>query len=330
MRYFKHRAVILALSLVTFVFLIATKGLAQTEIRWNTVAPSPVGTAEAASAVVGGKLYQIGGYTSKWRPTSRTDVYDPATNTWTRLADAPRRLTHAGVAANQENIYLAGGYVGKPEGGQLFATRAVWRYHIPTNTWYAMPPLPQARGSGGFSNLRGELHFFGGADLNRIDRNNHWVLNLNNLAAGWSESTPLPNARSHLGDAIISGKIYAIGGQHSYDHSLTTQNTVHVWNPATNTWNRVANLPQGRSHIGSTTFVVNGEIIVIGGEVRHNVAVNNVTVYNPVTNSWRGLTPLPTKRHSGIAGYINGNIYYSSGAPTFDTTVYRGNFVVVN
>lgn len=328
MRYFKQRAVILALSLITFVFLIATKGLAQTEIRWNTVAPSPVGTAEAASAVVGGKLYQIGGYTPQWRPISRVDAYDPAANTWTRLADAPRRLTHAGVAADRENIYLAGGYVGT-EGGQTFATREVWRYNIPSNTWSAMPSLPLARGSGGFSNLRGELHFFGGADSNRIDRNNHWILNLNNITAGWQVSTPLPNARSHLGDAIVNGKIYAIGGQHSYDENLTTQNTVHAWNPTTNTWNRVANLPRGRSHIGSATFVVNGEIVLVGGEISHNQAVRSVIAYNPTTNTWRSLTSLPANRHSGVGGYINGHIYYASGAPTFNTTVYRGNFVVV-
>ncbi|WP_439566268.1 Kelch repeat-containing protein [Gloeocapsopsis crepidinum] len=330
MRYFKKQPIILAFIIIIFVVLTTLKSLAATEIKWTTVAPSPVGTGEAMSAVVGGKLYQLGGYTSNWRPTNRADAYDPATNTWKRLADIPVRITHAGVAADPGNIYLAGGYVGKPEGGQLFATRKVLRYNIATNTWSEMPPLPQARGSGGFSNLKGELHFFGGADLNRIDRGNHWVLKLNNLAANWQPAAPLPNPRSHLGDAIVNGKIYAIGGQHSYDDYLTTQNTVHAWNPATQQWTKVANLPQGRSHIGAATFVVNGEIYLVGGEVKHEMAVNKVTVYNPKTNSWRELTPLPTKRHSGVSGFINGNIYYSSGAPAFNKTVYRGRFQLVN
>ncbi|WP_339376892.1 Kelch repeat-containing protein [Chroococcidiopsis sp. TS-821] len=289
-----------------------------------------MGTAEAMSAVVGGKLYQLGGYTSTWKPTNRADVYDPATNTWKRLADIPISITHAGVAADNQNIYLAGGYVGTPGGGQIFATRRVLRYNIPTNTWSNLPPLPQARGSGGFSNLKGELHFFGGANLNRIDRGEHWILKLNNIAAGWQPAAPLPNPRSHLGDAIVNGKIYAIGGQHSYDDYLTAQNTVHVWNPATKQWTRAANLPQPRSHIGSATFVINGEIYLVGGELKHNQAVNNVTVYNPKTNSWREITPLPTKRHSGVGGFINGSIYYSSGAPTFNRTVYRGRFQLVS
>ncbi|WP_051038451.1 Kelch repeat-containing protein [Gloeocapsa sp. PCC 7428] len=320
----------IAFIVIISVVLTTVKSLAATEIKWTTVAPSPVGTGEAMSAVVSGKLYQLGGYTSKWRPTNRADVYDPATNTWKRLADIPIRITHAGVAADAGNIYLAGGYVGKPEGGQLFATRKVLRYNIATNTWSEMPPLPQTRGSGGFSNLKRELHFFGGADLNRIDRGDHWILKLDNIAAGWQTAAVLPNPRSHLGDAIVNGKIYAIGGQHSYDDYLTTQNSVHVWNPATKQWAKVANLPQPRSHIGAATFVINGEIYLVGGEVKHKSAVNKVTVYNPKTNSWRELTPLPTKRHSGVGGFINGSIYYSSGAPAFDKTVYRGRFQFVS
>lgn len=329
MRYLNSKAVAVGLSVITFIVLIAVKGLAATEIKWTTVAPSPVGTGEAMSAVIAGKLYQFGGYDPQYRPRSRSDVYDPATNKWTRIADTPKPITHAGVAADKDNIYLAGGYPGIGGGRQAFATTDVWRYNIATNTWSVMPPLPQPRGSGGFSNFKGELHFFGGADVNRIDKGEHWILNLNNIAAGWRTATPIPNPRSHLGDAIVGGKLYAIGGQLSYDDFLTAQNTVQTWNPTTNAWENVANLPQRRSHIGAATFVVNGEIMLVGGEIKHKAAINNVTVYNPTTNTWRELTPLPYKRHSGVGGYINGKIYYSSGAPTFDTTVYAGSFTLV-
>ena len=301
-----------------------------TEIKWSNVASSPVGTAEAGGAVVDNKLYVFGGFNSRWAPRNLSYVYEPAINSWKRLADTPKPITHTGIAAAGKNIYLAGGYIGKPTGGQIFATREVWRYNIETNTWSAMPPLPQARGSGALTNLKGVLHFFGGADINRIDKGEHWYLPLNG-GTKWIASASLPSPRSHLGDVVLGGKIYAVGGQRGYDDNLVTQNSVHVWNPAKpNVWSRAANLPKARSHNGMATFTINGRIIVMGGETAHNVSLADVNAYDPISKSWKALTPLPTKLHSGVGGVIDGKIYYNSGAPTFRTTTYKGTPVLVN
>ncbi len=40
------------------------------------------------------------------------NMYDPKADTWTRLPDLLRPITHAGSAADGDNIYLAGGVVG--------------------------------------------------------------------------------------------------------------------------------------------------------------------------------------------------------------------------
>lgn len=302
-----------------------------TTIAWNTVKPVPVARSEAANATVDGNLYIFGGFVkttvnSIATQTARSDVYNSVNNTWTQIRDLPTPLTHPGTAVDGRNIYIAGGYPGNPGGDQIFATTDVWRYNVDTNSWLAMPPLPEARGGGALTRLDRELHFFGGSDINRADKGDHWVLSLVDSSMGWRSVAPLPNPRNHLADAQFGGKLYAIGGQRGQNRDLVAQTSVHMWNPATDTWTEVKPLPRPRSHIGSATFVMNGRIIVAGGEIMHTKSVSDVTAYNPLSNSWTELTPLPQPRHSGVAGDINGQIFYATGNDKgfFKTTTYKG------
>lgn len=299
----------------------------QATVKWRTVASSPIKRSEAAGVASYGKLYVFGGYTdTSYYPTRRSDAYDAASNSWTRIANLPKPLTHAGTAVEGDNIYIAGGYEGQPDGtGQIFATKNVWKYNTGTNTWTAMPPLPAARGSGELSVLGQTLHFFGGTNIQRTqDKGEHWILPLNGKTKKWTAAAPLPNPRTHMGDAVIGGKIYAVGGQHGHDQNLVTQASVHRWDPATNTWTKVKDLPQARSHISGATLVLDGRIVVVGGEIAHNKSVSTVTMYDPLSNSWTALTPLLAARYSGVAGEIGDQIYYTTGSPGFKTTTFKG------
>jgi len=316
---------------------------APTQLSWSTVAPSPIGRIESLTALgPDKKLYVFGGYIdTSYNSTKRSDVYDPASNTWTRIADMPKALTHVGVVAYGRDIYFAGGYEGKTPGaatygGQIFAIRDVWRYSIDENKWYSMPPLPLARGSGVLEILNKQLHFFGGADISRKDKGDHWILSFDAPSQGWKASASLPNPRTHLGRVSLGGKIYAIGGQHDVDSKLVTQNSVHVWDPAKpNVWTEVKSLPRARSHISSSTFTRNGRIIVAGGEYAHGKAMREITEYNPQTNTWTELTPLPVARLSGVARNINNQLFFTTGGggtpdTRFTQTTYKGVPVLVS
>jgi N-acetylneuraminic acid mutarotase len=304
--------------------LAASTNASFTRIGWSTVAPSSIGRSEAPGVVADRKLYVFGGYIdTTYTPTRRADVYNPVNNTWTRITDLPKGLTHSGTAVDGKDIYIAGGYPAKPASGQIFATRDVWKYNVDTNTWTAMPPLPQARGSGALERLGRKLHFFGGSDINRADKGDHWILALDS-GTGWTPAAPLPNPRNHLADAVLDGKLYAIGGQRGQNHA-GTQASVHVWDPAKpNTWTAVASLPRARSHISAATFVMGDQIVVIGGLSAQGRDVSDVTAYNPITKTWTALTPLPAARSSGVAGSIGNQIFYTTGAAKFSSTTYKG------
>jgi N-acetylneuraminic acid mutarotase len=301
-----------------------------TQIAWTEVAPSPIVRAEALRAVVGDKLYVLGGFQGSAGPVARSDVYDPATDTWTRIADMPERLTHAGVTSLGRDIYVAGGYVGidHPTNPfeQQFGTTDVWRFNVDTQQWTEMPDLPEALASGGLVALNGKLHYFGGNDSSRNDVGDHYVLDLNDLGDGWTSAASLPNPRSHFGYAMVDGKIYVLAGQSDNDEDLTTTSAVHVRDPASpGAWQPVASAPANVSHISSSTFEFGNRILVAGGESDHEAPVASVRAFDQRANTWTTLTSLPAARFSGVAAAIDGIIYFTTGSS--QTTTWRGVFV---
>jgi N-acetylneuraminic acid mutarotase len=299
-----------------------------TEISWTTATPCPYRTAESQGVTVGGKLYVFGGFDANkpcCTPTNKAYRYDPGSNSWKRLANMPPPsgltcggLTHAGFTTDGTDIYFAGGYTANSScTGQRFGTRDVWKYKVATNTYSTLPKLPIERSAGNLEYENGKLHYIGGTNLARtMDVGDHYVLDLNNLGAGWKTLAPLPNPRHHAGSTTMNGKIYIVGGQHKHDGQLTTQDDMHCYNPATNTWTQLADLPEARGHIASATFVHDGRIFVIGGELDHGMQhhVADVLAYKPASNQWSALTPLPTPRASGVARSVGGKLYYATGS----------------
>lgn len=298
------------------------------EIDWKTVAPSPVSRAEAMGAVVNGKLYVLGGFMSLSDGTTlaqtRCDVYDPATDTWTRLADEPTAITHAGVVVDGSMIYLIGGYVGNHPGE---GTTLVHRYDTATDTWSLAASLPEARGAGSAAILDRKIHFFGGMNGARTqDQAEHWVLDLNDPAATWTAAAPLANARNHTAAVALNGKIYCVGGQHSQEAAQDAQREVNCYDPATGTWTRVADLPVVRSHTNASTFVMDGRIIVLGGESGYNLPQSTIYAYDPALNTWSLIGLLPGNRSTSVAGVIAPNQIISStgNTPNASTTTWIG------
>jgi hypothetical protein len=70
---------------------------AQETGRWTSGAAMPSERSEVAVAEVGGKVYVIGGFAGQ----RELEIYDPATDSWSRGATVPRSLHHtAAVGLN--------------------------------------------------------------------------------------------------------------------------------------------------------------------------------------------------------------------------------------
>lgn len=289
-------------------------------IIWKSVSHAPLARFEGQSAVVAGKFYVFGGYTdgSIVPKSFEANVYDPATDTWERLPDMPRPITHAGTATVGKNIYLAGGVVGSDDRSQevkLPAIDEVWRYNTQTRMWSAMPPLPEARGAGALVALDNTLHYFGGTgDDRHQETGEHWVLPLDG-STKWEIRANLPNPRNHLAGIVVNDVIYAIGGQHGHNETLVTQASVARYDPKQDRWVKLASLPYGLGHVNNSTVEVNGRIYVIGGETSgYEVYTDNVLVYDPELDAWSETTPFPRAENSLMAGAIGNRIYITGGS----------------
>ena len=249
------------------------------------------------------------------------DVYDPATNTWTRKNNMPNfGLSHAGTVSDGKFIYLAGGYPGRDNASQTFSTTNVLRYDPSNDTWSNIRSLPSARGAGALALNGRTLYFFGGADSNRADRAEMWSLNLDDSSANWVQRASMPAPRNHVGGTALGGFVYSVGGQTAQDAASVFKSDVFRYNPATNSWTSVAPLiNQPRSHIANSTFVLNGKIIT-------QPPIGTVT---EVGNKWTALSPLPGSRSSGVGDSLgDGRIFFSSGfnGGIFRADTWVGNF----
>ncbi len=295
-------------------------------LSWSELAPSPTALYEGQGAAVNGRLYVFGGFDRNVddQPiaTSAAHVYDPATNTWATLHDIPDVVTHAGVAVDGSNIYLAGGFVGDHPGPQ---TDHVWRYDSTADRWTALPPLPGARGAGALVRQGRDLHYFGGTERTvdgdyLHDDADHVILSLDAPTA-WRAAAPLPNPRNHLGAAVLGGMIYAVGGQHLGNEAYGDLTDVDRYDPATDTWTAVSPLPMPLGHITSSTVVLGSRLLVIGGVTlaTHAGAVeglesDEVMAYDPATDRWSPLTPLPSPRQSPVADTIGNTVVVTTGS----------------
>ena len=277
---------------------------------WNSLASSSLSKVEAQSAKVNGKLYVLAGFMAGLKITGATEIYDPAANQWSTGAPMPLPVTHMGAAVAGDDIWIVAGFVGNHPG---VATDAVQIYNTVTDTWREGPPLPNPRGSGAAVYSNGKLHFFGGLlPDRRTDVGEHYMLDLANLAAGWQAAAPMPNPRNHLSGAAVDGLVYAIGGQYGHDAGVQDQKFLDVYDPATDTWTRKADLPSARSHFEPGTMVHNDKIIIAGGR-RGGFFFDDVTEYDPATDQWTERCELPENLLAPAAKVFGDRLIVANG-----------------
>ncbi|HZL38331.1 MAG TPA: kelch repeat-containing protein, partial [Tepidisphaeraceae bacterium] len=305
---------------------------------WNADAAAPQALAEAMGVSVGGKLYTFGGFNvtaPSYLATTAAQMFDPVTHRWTAIAPLPSPLTHSGTATDGRYIYVAGGYVSNlATHQQIFATTNVWRYDTQANAWSAFTPLPAARGAGALVLVGRQLHFMGGVDISRNEKTDHWVLNLDNPAAGWNTAANTPGPRNHLGAVTINGKIYIVGGQVGQDQQAIATSSVYIYDPAqdpllnsaipagTNPWSPGPSLPAARGHLTQSTFAWDGQIVVVGGEDANHNPTSTVWILDPAADGWAALPSLPGARGEPVAQAVGDTFVVTTGS--FNTSTWTG------
>jgi hypothetical protein len=129
---------------------------------WTRKADMPKVNELLSTSVVGGKIYAIGGQREEGaiRDVYRTvDMYDPATDTWTKRADAPLpRKVHSACVLN-DIIYVFGGR--NVIGGWPQST--LFQYDPAADAWTAREEMPYEVGTAAVSTVEGRIYLIGGS-----------------------------------------------------------------------------------------------------------------------------------------------------------------------
>jgi N-acetylneuraminic acid mutarotase len=134
--------------------------------QWTRIGAAPAGFIYGAAAVVGKKIYAIGGGSSNndlTTATSQVWVFDPTKAKWEQLESFPGRprVVHT-VAAMGNAIFLFGGAT-QPKGGPLEDLSDAYRFDTITRKWTALKSLPRPSRASWATVANGSIFLIGGS-----------------------------------------------------------------------------------------------------------------------------------------------------------------------
>ena len=127
---------------------------------WSMVAPLPNPRSDMAAVAHGGKIFVFGGCTgtaSAPSVTKEVDMYDPQTNTWTRLADMTTARASLVAGHSGDKVYTIGG----TDGVSALTVNEV--YDISSDSWSPSTPMTTPRQEAGVNSHGGRIYVVGGA-----------------------------------------------------------------------------------------------------------------------------------------------------------------------
>jgi N-acetylneuraminic acid mutarotase len=127
----------------------------------------------------------------------------------------------------------------------------------------------------------------------------------------WSIGAGMPTARTEVAGAVLDGKIYVIGG---FEEQGKATDVVEVYDPLTDTWDRVSPLPIPLEHTAVSTY--NGKLFVVGGYTivdEERTPTDKLFSYDPSTDKWEELESMPIARGALTANFIDGILYAIGG-----------------
>ena len=216
--------------------------------NWQRLEDLPQAVWRSSAAVYNGRLYVFGGYTGTsfpFNPVRSAYSYDPASDTWSALADMPSARGACAAETLGDNIYILGGASDQ-------ALNSVLVYDPENDNWTTGPSMSARRSGVSATVLDNKIYAFGGYELGNsgvVSKSSAEVFDGSN----WSSIASMPLADLGQTASVLENKIYLFGG---------TNNAVE-YDPATDDWSDLTDMPTPVSFGGSAT--IGNAIHVIGG-----------------------------------------------------------------
>ncbi|MEJ0045851.1 MAG: hypothetical protein WDN04_06815 [Rhodospirillales bacterium] len=257
---------------------VATAGEAAAAGAWSSGTPLPSALTWSAAALVGGKIYVVGGIDAANAATSAVEVYDPATSAWSAGVALPVAVWGATAASVKNKLYVFGGY--SPN-----ASAAVYEFNSKSKKWISRAAMLTPQGSARAVVNKNIVYVIGGnsASQQRIAT----VESYDPAANSWTAQPSLRVGKSEASAGLVGGTIvaadgYTAGGDTGDNESLTIGGA---------NWVALASDPTPRN--GACTGAIGGNLYVADGDNNANAPISVVESYNLKKNKWSALPAMP-------------------------------------
>lgn len=264
--------------------------------RWTQRAAMPTSRSRAASAVIDGRLYVVGGETISG-DTDAMEMYDPNFDTWQVLPPRPVAARNASAAALDGKFYVAGGCNGD------LPLASVHVFDPDSQGWDEVASLPAPACALTLVAAGERLYAFGGWDgAKALDA--AYVYDPGTDV--WRPIASLPAARAMASAVWLRDRIYLIGGHDGAEQRAE----MWVYDPADDTWQPAPSLVEPRA--GLAVGAEGTSIYVIGGGAGDQPSLHER--FDVSTQTWSTIdSPRTGPWHHAVGAIIGPNLHVVGG-----------------
>lgn len=288
--------------------LVRTQSSDPLSIVWKKSTPLTEPRSGYASGVIDGKLVIAGGTYWEGKPehwikkiySSRTHAFDPASQTWKQLPEAPVTLGYAASTVANDRLFLFGGYTGQGINHDIFVLEKKQnRYRWARYGWFD-PDRVFALALA----ARKSIYILGGTTCfeaydpagtcctTKTATNTLMSIEVDHPERGWHERSPYPGAKRWLPATVTDGKsIWMLGGfyQESAKDPPTTFADVLRYDIERDQWESMAPLPTAAKDAQPVSALwVENRILLF-------TFARKVWQLDPATSTYSEVAPLPEK-----------------------------------
>ncbi len=296
-------------------FLVLFSISASAQETWKILEPKTDAITRHENSFVecNGKLYALGG-----RGERPVEEFDPSSNEWKVLADAPMEIHHFQAVSYMDEIWILGALTGNYPHETPIPNILI--FNPSTKTWRDGPELPRNRhrGSAGVFVRNDKIYLVCGIQDGHYDGFVSWFDELDPKTGTWTSLPDAPRARDHVSAAVVGDRLYLAGGRTSHAKIgkvlETTIKEVDYYDFGTQTWNTTAKgIPTERA--GNSNLGIGPYLVVLNGESQAQEAAHSeVEVLDTRTHTWSKLPSLNQGRHGTGAAFLDGKLYVAAGS----------------
>lgn len=295
------------------------------EIKWDEVAPLPVGRSAHTAVLLRGSVYVGGGYEGssdlRRKDCYRLDVYNLSANQWNSITTP---CCWFAMTILNDQLIIAGGKTNKNE-----ALKRVFVLHA--GRWKGYSQMLTARVNAAAVGHQSKLIIVGGAIIIR----DKWIKLattelLDTTNGCWYTCDSLPSPHFQLKVTVVNDTVYLLSGTNK-DGDASPQVFAAVLNAYPLKWQ---SLPYSPRCYSAPVVLYKRHLLTLGGRLRFDTTsqCHEVHTLDPFTGLWRHLinVTIPAARSLPAAVDLADNIVMIIGGGTihgnYSTSVWIGVF----